>query len=105
RAGTANGHDLGVRGRVVAGRHLVPSLGDDCVVADDERAERSAAVRAHFFEGKRGGAPHKCLFAHHDLTIASTPMDAARLPPVAHTRSTCASSRSSRVLDAKVLAE
>jgi hypothetical protein len=24
--------------------------------------------------------------AHHDLTIASTPLDAARLPPVAHAR-------------------
>jgi hypothetical protein len=31
----------------------LPSLGDDCVVADDDRAERSAAVRAHFFSDIR----------------------------------------------------
>jgi len=46
RAGTANGHNLGMRGRVVVGRDLVPAFRDDCVVADDDCAEWSAAVRA-----------------------------------------------------------
>src|SRR5262249_41275532 len=65
RAGTANGHNLGMRGRVVVGRDLVPAFRDDCVVADDDCAEWSAAVRAHFLKRKRDRAPHKSLFPHH----------------------------------------
>src|SRR6516164_4246510 len=71
RAGTANGHNLGMRGRVVVGRDLVPAFRDDCVVADDDCAEWSAAVRAHFLKRKRDRAPHKCLFAHQPIASSN----------------------------------
>src|SRR5262249_19367275 len=71
RAGTANGHNLGMRGRVVVGRDLVPAFRDDCVVADDDCAEWSAAVRAHFLKRKRDRALHKCLFAHQPIASSN----------------------------------
>jgi hypothetical protein len=50
RASATNGHDLGMRSRVIARRDLIPTLGDNRVVADNDRTEWSTAIRAHFFK-------------------------------------------------------
>jgi len=63
-AGSANGHDLGMRGRIVARRDLIPAFSDDRVIPDDDRAEWSATVRAHFLERKVDGVLHECPFGH-----------------------------------------
>jgi len=46
RAGSANGYDLGMRGRVIARRDLIPALRDDRIVADNDCTEWPAASRA-----------------------------------------------------------
>src|SRR5262245_35608103 len=79
RAGSANGYDLGMRGRVIARRNLIPALRDDRIVADNDCAEWPAAIRAHFLKRKRDRASHKTVFRHDSfIHLASGP----RLRPI-----------------------
>ena len=48
-AGAADRHHLSVRGGVVGGRDLVPSLGDDLAISDDHGSKRPAEIGAHAF--------------------------------------------------------
>jgi hypothetical protein len=58
-----------MRGRVVAGRDLVPAFRDDCVVAEDDCAKRSAAF-ARIFSSARAAA--RCMNACSVITASQS---------------------------------
>src|SRR5207249_1237606 len=59
-AGVANGDDLGVGSRVVAGSDLVAAAPDDFVSFDDDGAEGSAHAAAHHLDREPDGLAHEC---------------------------------------------
>src|SRR5713226_6436596 len=66
-ASLANGHDFGMRCRIVRMRDAVCAFRDDTIPFDDQRSERPAAARADIFQRQRNGAPHE--FRGHDLSF------------------------------------